>query len=123
MDLRCSYAGTTGGVLTQVRGRVLLEGGPGSLGESPGRTEVIVYEAPRALDGPLGRAVAEATTDPQGSFRVGAMLPPGDYVLVIPGHAERRPLAQRRITVGGDAGHQLRDIRIVIPRDSALDAG
>ncbi|MCA9712482.1 MAG: hypothetical protein KDK70_42025, partial [Myxococcales bacterium] len=121
MDLRCSYADTTGGVLTRVQGRVLLEGPPGSPGESPGRTEVIVVEAPRAVDGPLGRAVAEATTDPQGAFSVGAMLAPGEYVVLVPGRADGGPLAQRRITVGGAQGHHLEGVRLVIPR--ALDEG
>ncbi len=116
MDLRCSYSDTTGGVLTRVQGRVLLEGAPGSVGESPGRTEVIVYEAPLALGGPLGRAVASATTDPQGAFTLGSMLPAGEYVVVVPGHANGGPLAQRRIVVGGENGHRLDDVRLVIPR-------
>lgn len=116
MDLRCSYDDGTGSMLTRVRGRVALEGPPGSPGESPGRVEVVVHEAPRALEGPLGRRVAHATTDPQGGFTVGAMLRGGAYVLVVPDPAGGRPLVQQRITVGGDAGHRLDDVQLVIPR-------
>lgn len=128
MDLRCSYEDGAGGVLTRVRGRVLEEGPPGSPGESPGRTEVIVYEAPRAIDGSpggavapgrasaLGRAVAKVTTDPQGAFSVGAMMAPGEYLVVVPGGTAGAPLASRRIEVGGKAGHRLDDVRLVIPR-------
>lgn len=115
MDLRCSYADTTGGPITSVRGRVLIEGPPGSLGESPGRIEVVVHEAPPAIGGPLGREVARATSDPQGAFSVGATLVAGDYEVVVPGPGGRA-LARRRITVGGDAGHRLDEVRLVIPR-------
>lgn len=115
MDLRCSYADGSGGLPTRVRGRVLVET-PGGPGASPGRTTVIVYEAPRTIDGPPGRAVAEATTDPQGSFSVGAMLAPGEYLVAVPGRVEGRPRASRRITVGGEAGHQLEDVRLMIPQ-------
>ncbi|MCA9652526.1 MAG: hypothetical protein H6712_20925 [Myxococcales bacterium] len=115
MDLRCSYADTTGGPITRVRGRVLLEGPPGSPGDPPGRTEVIVHEAPPAIGGPLGREVARATTDPQGAFSIGATLRAGEYEVVVPG-AGGRTLARRRISVGGDAGHRLDEVRLVIPR-------
>ncbi|MEX1361947.1 MAG: hypothetical protein AB1Z98_02410 [Nannocystaceae bacterium] len=115
MDLRCSYADTTGGPMTRVRGRVLVEGPPGSPGESPGRIEVIVHEAPLAIGGALGREVARATSDPQGAFSVGATLVAGDYEIVVPG-PRGRALARRRITVGGDAGHRLDEVRLVIPR-------
>lgn len=123
MDLRCSYQDGAGGIPTRVQGRVLREGPPGSPGESPGRTEVIVYEAPRAIDGPPGRAVAKVTTDPQGAFSVGAMMAPGEYLVVVPADAARAPLASRRIAVGGEAGHRLDDIRLVIPRpmDPVMD--
>lgn len=121
MDLRCSYADGTGGVLTRVHGRVMREGPPGSPGESPGRLEVVMHEAPRALDGPLGAEVAHASTDPQGAFTVGVMLRRGEYVLVVPAAAGGRPRAQQRIRVGGEAGHRIDDVRLVIPRALAED--
>jgi hypothetical protein len=86
------------------------------MGESPGRLEVVMHEAPRALDGPLGAEVAHASTDPQGAFTVGVMLRRGEYVLVVPGPAGARPRAQLRLTVGGEAGHRIDDVRLVIPR-------
>lgn len=116
MDLRCSYADTTAGVLTRIRGRVLVEGPPGSPGGSPGRTKVIVYEAPRAIDGPPGRAVAHATTDPQGAFTLGSMLPAGEYLLVVPDDDGGRPRVSQRITVSGATGRHLDDVRLYIPR-------
>ena len=115
MDFRCSYSDTTGGAITQIRGRVSIEGGPGSMGESPGRVEVEVYEAPEVVDGPKGRKVAHGTTDPQGTFSVGATLRQGQYVLVVPGEGPQ-PRAERIINVGGDAGHRLDDVLVVIPR-------
>lgn len=115
MDLRCSYADTTGGPITRVRGRVLLEPIPGQLGDPPGRTEVIVHEAPTAVGGPLGREVARATTDPQGAFSIGATLRAGDYEVVVPGPGGRT-LARTRITVGDEAGHRLDEVRLTIPR-------
>lgn len=115
MDLRCSYSDTTGGPITRVRGRVLLEGGPGSLGDPPGRVEVIVHEAPPAVGGPLGREVARATTDPQGAFSIGATLRAGEYEVVVPGPGTR-VRARQRITIGDEAGHRIDDVRLVIPR-------
>lgn len=115
MDLRCSYADAAGAVLTRIKGHVLHEGAPGSLGESPGRITVEVYRAPRALDGPLGAKVAEATTDPQGAFSVSATLDRGDYVLVVPGSGPR-PLVRQRVAVGGDAGHRIEGLHLMIPR-------
>ncbi|MEM7151233.1 MAG: hypothetical protein AAF799_00250 [Myxococcota bacterium] len=115
MDFRCSYGDTTGGAITQIRGRVSIEGGPGSTGASPGRVEVEVFEAPTAIGGPLGRKVAHGTTDPQGTFSVGATIREGQYVLVVPGDGPR-PRAERTIDVGGDFGHRLDDVQLVIPR-------
>jgi hypothetical protein len=116
MDLRCSYADGTGAVLTRVHGRVLLEGPPGSPGESPGRLTVVLHRAPKAPGGPLGPELAHAVTDPQGSFSLGAMLRGEELVIVVPDPEGGRPLVEHRITVGGDAGHRLDDVRLVIPR-------
>lgn len=116
MDLRCSYADGTGGIITRVRGRVLLEGAPGSPGDSPGRLDVVMHQAPRALDGPLGPEVARVSTDPQGSFTVGVKLRGGEYVLVVPDPAGGPARAQQRIVLGGEAGFQLDGLRLVIPR-------
>ncbi len=116
MDLRCSYSDGTGGIITQVRGRVLLEGAPGSPGDSPGRLDVVMHEAPRALDGPLGPEVGRASTDPQGAFTLGVKLRAGEFVLVVPGAAGGRPRVQQRIEIGGEAGHRLEGVRLVIPR-------
>lgn len=115
MDLRCSYADGTGSVLTRVRGRVSIEGADGTLGAAPGRIEVVLHEAPKQLDGPLGRRVAHATSDPQGVFSLGAMLRGGQYVLVVSDDGGA-PLVQQRITLGGDAGHRIDDVWLVIPR-------
>ncbi len=120
MDLRCSYADSTGGTLTRVQGRVLVEAGPGALGNSPGRVTVVIHEAPRAIDGPPGRKVAEATTDPQGAFSVGAMMRPGEYLVVVTDLPGRGGPVQQRVTVGRDAGHRLSEVRLVIPRDRML---
>lgn len=120
-DLRCSYSDAMGPPITRIRGRVLVEGPPGSPGESPGRIDVVVHQAPDAIGGPLGKEVARASTDPQGAFSVGTKLPSGDYVVAVPGPG-KRTLAQRPITVGGEAGHQLDDVRLVIPRPLDDDA-
>lgn len=120
MDLKCSYADGTGGVLTRVRGRVLVEGPPGSPGESPGRVTVALHRAPKAPGEPLGPELAHAVTDPQGSFSLGAMLRPGELVISVHGSEGARPLVEQRITVGGEAGFRLDDVRLVIPR--AMDA-
>ena len=124
MDLRCSYADGTGGVLTRVHGRVLLEGPPGSSGESPGRVTVVLFRAPKVPGEPLGPELAHAVTDPQGTFSLGAMLRGGELVLQVYDSegARGRPLVERRITVGGDAGYQLDDVRRVIPRPMDDDA-
>ncbi|MCH9680071.1 MAG: carboxypeptidase-like regulatory domain-containing protein [Deltaproteobacteria bacterium] len=120
MHLRCSYADAAGGTPTRVKGRVSVEGAPGSLGDSPGRIAVVVHQAPRAVDGPPGPKVAEATTDPQGTFSIGALLRPGEYVVVVADVPGRGPPVQRRITVGGEAGHTLSDVQLVIPRARML---
>jgi hypothetical protein len=118
MDLRCSYTDGTGGVLTRVRGHVMLEGPPGSTGDPPGRVEVVMHEAPRG-EGPLGPEVAHASTDPQGAFTMGVKLRRGEYVLVVRDEAGGRPRAQQRVTVGGQDDSALDRVRLVIPR--ALD--
>lgn len=120
MDLKCSYADGTGGIVTRVRGRVLVEGPPGSPGESPGRVTVVLYRAPKAPGDPLGPKLAHAVTDPQGAFSLGAMLRPGELLITVQDADGGRPLVERRVTVGGAAGHRLDDVRLVIPR--ALDA-
>lgn len=119
MDLRCSYDDGTGSVPTRVRGRVSVEGAAGTTGRSPGRVDVVVHEAPKVIDGPPGRRVAHATTDPQGTFLVSAMLRSGEYVLVVTSPEGGRPLVQQPITIGGEAGHRIEDVRLVVPR--ALD--
>lgn len=116
MDLRCSYADGTGGMITRVRGRVLVEGPPGSPGESPGRVTIALYRAPKVPGEPLGPELAHAVTDPQGSFSLGAMLRPGELVIVVRDDEAGRPLVEQRIAVGGDAGYRLDDVRLVIPR-------
>lgn len=116
MDLRCSYADGTGGVLTQIRGRVQVAGGPGSSDASPGRVDVTLYRAPRAPGDPLGPAVAHTVTEPQGTFSLGAMLRGGAHVLVVTEPDGGALLVRRAIEVGGDAGHRLDDVRLVIPR-------
>lgn len=115
MELRCSYADGTGSMLTRVQGRVLVEGPPGSTGDSPGRVEVVVHQAPRVGE-LLGAEVARVVTDPQGTFSVGAMLRPGELVLVVIDPDGGPPLVQQRITVGGEAGHRLEGVRLVVPR-------
>ena len=120
MDLRCSYADGTGGMVTRVHGRVLVEGPPGSSGESPGRVTVVLYRAPKTPGEPLGPELAHAVTDPQGSFSLGAMLRPGELLILVQDPDGGRPLVERRITVGGQAGYRLDDVRLVIPR--AMDA-
>lgn len=114
MDMRCSYANTTG-ALTRVKGRVLVEATSGGLGNSPGRVVVFVHEAPAARGGPLGRKAAEATTDPQGVFSIAADLPDGDYVIAVQGE-RGKVRARQRVTVGGDAGRKVEGVRVVIPR-------
>jgi hypothetical protein len=116
MDLRCSYTDGTGAVLTRVHGRVLFEGPPGSPGESAGRVTVVLHRAPRALGQPLGPELARVVTEPQGTFTLGAMLRAGELVLVVADPDGGPPLLQQRIVVGGDAGHHLADVRLVIPR-------
>jgi len=118
MDLRCSYADGTGSVLARVRGRVLLEGPPGSPGESPGRMTVVLVRAPKVPGDPFGPELAHAVTDPQGAFSMGAMLRGGELVLQVYDAEDGggRPLVERRITMGGDAGYRLDDVRLVIPR-------
>ncbi|MCX4243170.1 hypothetical protein [Paraliomyxa miuraensis] len=116
MDLRCSYDDGTGSIPTRIRGRVSLEGSPGTVGRSPGRVEVVVHEAPKAIDGPIGGRVAHASTDPQGVFVVSAMLRSGEYVLVVRTPGQARPLVEQRITLGGPAGHRIEGIQLVVPR-------
>ena len=122
MDLRCSYADGTGGVLTRVRGRVVLEGPPGSPGESPGRVTVTLHRVPPVGE-PFGPELAHATTDPQGTFSLGVMLRPGELVLSVADPDGGPPLVQQRMTVGGDAGHRIEGLRVVIPHpmDPALE--
>jgi hypothetical protein len=116
MDLRCSYADGTGAVLTRVRGRVLFEGPAGSVGGSPGRVTVVLHRAPRRPGEPVGPEIGHATTDPQGTFSLGVMLRPGEHVLRVDDPEGGPPLVQQRLVVGGDAGHRLEDVRLVIPR-------
>lgn len=119
MDLRCSYSDGTGSILTRVHGRVELEGPPGSTGASPGRVRVGLHRAPKAAGEVLGPELAHVITEPQGTFTLGAMLRPGEMMLVITDPDSGDPIARQPITVGGDAGHKL-DVRVVIPR--LLDA-
>lgn len=115
MDLRCSYADGTGSVLTRVRGRVVLEGPAGSPGEAPGRVTVALYKVP-PVGQALGPELGHAVTDPQGTFSLGVMLRPGEMLLVVPDPDGGPPLVQQRLVVGGDAGHRIEGVRIVIPR-------
>jgi hypothetical protein len=119
MDLRCSYSDGTGSILTRVRGRVQVEGPPGTSGGSPGRVRVALHRAPKAPGEGLGRELAHGFTEPQGTFTLGAMLRPGEMVLLVTDPDDGALLVQQRVTVGGEAGHRL-DVRIVIPRP--LDA-
>jgi hypothetical protein len=116
MDLRCSYTDGTGSMVARVRGRVLREGPPGSPGESPGRISVVLHRAPKVPGGPLGPELAHTVTDPQGSFSLGAMLRPGELLISVYGSEGGRALVERRVTIGGEAGFRLEDVRLVIPR-------
>jgi hypothetical protein len=116
MDLRCSYADGTGAVLTRVRGRVQVEGPPGSPGEAPGRLTVVLHRAPRKPGEPLGPEIGHAVTDPQGTFSLGVMLRPGEHVLRVTDPDGGAPLVEQRIVLGGEAGHRIDDVQLVIPR-------
>lgn len=120
-DLRCSYSDGTGSMLTRVHGRVQLEGPPGSSGESPGRVRVGLHRAPKVAGEVMGPELAHVVTEPQGTFTLGAMLRPGEMMLVITDPESGESLAQQRVMVGGAAGHRL-DVRIVIPRPLDDDA-
>lgn len=96
-DLRCSYSDTAGGELVRVAGRVQLAPVGATLGEGLPEVTVLVQEI--EARGTIGRVVARATTDAQGTFSVGAVLKAGEYELVVPGGAAGTPRASRRFEV------------------------
>ena len=96
-DLRCSYSDTAGGELVRVAGRVQRPAAGATLGEGLPEITVLVQEIEPG--GGVGRVVARATTDAQGTFSVGAVLKAGEYVLVVPGAGAGAPRASRRFEV------------------------
>lgn len=96
-DLRCSYSDTAGGELVRVAGRVQLPAEGATLGAGVPDVTVLVQELERT--GAPGRVVARATTDPQGTFSVGAVLKAGEYLLVVPGAGSGPPRASRRFEI------------------------
>jgi len=78
-DLRCSYEGTAGGQLIQLRGIVSEAAEGQALGQGLEKQRVEVL---RVKDGvPTGDPLGTATTDAQGRFSLGVVLRPGTYVV------------------------------------------
>jgi hypothetical protein len=111
MDARCSYEDAFGEGLSRVRGKVMGEGDPGGLPQPLAGIEVTAH---RVEAGVLGAALARATTDTQGSFTFSAILPAGEYALVIAGGAHRT------ITLGGAGARVIDDVLVLVPADPRL---
>ena len=111
MDARCSYEDAFGEGMSRVRGKVMGEGDHGGLPRPLSGVQVTIH---RVEAGGLGRPVARATTDAQGSFSFSAFLPAGDYALVVDGGA------LRTISLTGAGARVLDDVSLIVPADPRL---
>mgnify|MGYP002400450198 CR=1 FL=1 len=85
-----------------------------------GLPDVKVHVRAARPDGSAGEIVAEATTDAQGGFSVAALLPAGEYMLVVPPLVPGPPMATRRFELsGGDRAVPDLDLLVVRPEPAS----
>jgi len=122
MQARCSYDNAAGQSMTRLGGQVLAEGDSGSPGIGVAGMRVTVHRV-RGAPNPRspGDVVGHATTDTQGSFHLGAILPSGNYLVMVRAEEGGEPLAHRQITLTGKRDRDVEDVILWLPRDPRLE--
>lgn len=110
-DLRCSYRDVPGGSVVKVRGQVITEPEGAAPGQGIADAEVVITGS---TDGGPPKVLAKTTTDAQGSFSLGVMLPPGRYAVALAG----RPATARTLEVAG-SGDDQDGLVLIVPRSVA----
>lgn len=110
-DLRCSYRDVPGGSVVKVRGQVITEPEGAAPGSGIADAEVVITGS---TDGGPPKVLARTTTDAQGSFSLGVMLPPGRYAIALAG----RPATARTLEVAG-SGDDQDGLVLIVPRSVA----
>ncbi len=112
-SVRCSYDHAAGGGLVQVRGKVLLEAGPGELAH-PVANQVLTLH--RRSD---GKQVARTRTDHQGTYSLSFVNGGEELELRVVAADTREVLVRRRLDLAKDA-RSLAGIDLLMPVDQRL---
>jgi hypothetical protein len=122
MQAKCSFENAAGESMTRLGGQVLALGTSGSPGTGVPGMQVTVHRVKGAPNPRSpGEAVGHATTDAQGSYHLSAILPDGDYLVVVRANEDGEPLAHRKITLTGKRDRSVEDVVLWLPVDPRLE--
>jgi hypothetical protein len=122
LQAKCSFENAAGESITRLGGQVLALGTSGSPGTGVPGIRVTVHRVEGAPNPRSpGKAVGHATTDAQGSYHMSAILPAGDYLVVVRAEEDGEPLAHRKITLTGRRDRTVEDVVLWLPVDQRLE--